>query len=78
MTNKRYNELMRALKPNQSNPNENVAVLSQEEFNEGWHYCTDWDYLLVGPEMKEYDSCTCLSRVKTVTQKFQNNLTNNS
>jgi len=31
--------------------------LTEEEFNEGWHFCAEWDGLLVGPGMMEYDFC---------------------
>lgn len=25
----------------------------------GWHYCSDWDGLLIGPGMPEMACCTC-------------------
>lgn len=38
-------------------------VLTDEEEEQGWHWCTDWDELLVGPEMPEWgcniDECCC-------------------
>lgn len=30
--------------------------LTDEEKREGWHFCPDWDFTLVGPEGEE---CTC-------------------
>jgi hypothetical protein len=33
--------------------------LTAEEKRDGWHFCPDWDGLLVGPEMDEYESCRC-------------------
>lgn len=33
--------------------------LSESELDQGWHFCPDWDGLLVGPEMGEYEYCTC-------------------
>ena len=34
--------------------------LTQEEIAEGWHWCYEFDGLLVGPGMREMESCTCL------------------
>ena len=33
--------------------------LSQEEFQEGYHYCDDWDFLFIGPEDTEWEACRC-------------------
>jgi hypothetical protein len=33
--------------------------LTAEEFRQGWHWCGDFDGLLVGPGMGELASCTC-------------------
>ena len=33
--------------------------LTQTEIGEGWHFCYDWDGLLVGPGTPELESCTC-------------------
>lgn len=46
--------------------------LTEEEIKKGWHFCYDWDGLLVGPGMGEYKTCTCnnnmlLSVVKNYT-----------
>ena len=49
MTNERYNELM----------NITEARVSDEEFNQGWHFCEDWDFILIGPGMYEMECCTC-------------------
>jgi hypothetical protein len=36
------------------------AKLTLEEIKEGWHWCPDWDFLLVGPGMEaEQDCCGC-------------------
>lgn len=35
------------------------ATLTPEEVAEGWHFCSCWDQLLVGPEMPEREFCTC-------------------
>ena len=37
-----------------------LGKLTQEEIAEGWHFCYDWDGLLIGPGMREYEEhCTC-------------------
>lgn len=33
--------------------------LTPEEIAQGWHFCYDWDDLLIGPGMIELESCTC-------------------
>lgn len=43
MTNARYRALME----------DPVEKLTDEEIAEGWHYCMEWDFLLVYPKMKE-------------------------
>ena len=43
----------------QEGDNLNGPHLTQEEIQEGWHFCWDWDGLLVGPGMGEIESCTC-------------------
>ncbi len=40
--------------------NESGEPVSDEEFKAGWHYCCEWDFLLVGPGMPEMDSCRCV------------------
>lgn len=32
---------------------------------EGWHFCPDWDYMLVGPDLPEIEGCTCRLNVNT-------------
>lgn len=32
---------------------------TEEEFNDGWHYCYDWDLLLIGEDMPETKHCYC-------------------
>lgn len=48
MTKERYDKIMF-----------NNAELFRQEIKEGWHFCPDWDQLLIGPGMKEYEICTC-------------------
>ena len=46
----RYEEL-------EADPN---ARLTDDELAEGWHWCHEWDQMLVGPGMPEMDACHCL------------------
>lgn len=48
MTPERYQQLM-----------DDEDPLSDEEIAEGWHFCYDWDGLLVGPGMEETGCCSC-------------------
>jgi hypothetical protein len=50
MTEERYEELMWKDKG---------STLTMEEYDLGWHFCVDWDFLLIGPGMAETDCCTC-------------------
>lgn len=45
----RYKELDR-------NPN---GKLTKEEIKQGWHFCPDWDFMLIHRDWPEYHSCTC-------------------
>ena len=33
--------------------------LTTEEIKQGWHFCHDWDGLLIGPGMAEQEACLC-------------------
>jgi len=33
--------------------------LTREEINQGWHWCENWNDMLVGPGMKEMECCYC-------------------
>jgi hypothetical protein len=33
--------------------------ITDEEFDQGYHYCWDWDGLFIGPDSMEWESCTC-------------------
>ena len=33
--------------------------LTKEEYDQGWHWCNEWDGLLVGPSMREAIVCSC-------------------
>ncbi len=51
MLEERYKELMTSVP---------APSLTQEELNLGWHFCWDWDGLLVGPDMVERRFCQCI------------------
>ena len=36
------------------------GVLTDSEVAEGWHFCPEWDEMLVGPGMPELESCSCV------------------
>lgn len=40
-------------------PNTGLEPLTQEEWEEGYHYCCDWDLLFIGPDDNEMTVCTC-------------------
>jgi hypothetical protein len=33
--------------------------LTDEEKKVGWHFCPEWDEMLIGPGMKEMECCLC-------------------
>jgi hypothetical protein len=35
--------------------------LTNEEINEGWHFCFDWDGMLIHKSYPEFEVCTCFS-----------------
>ena len=50
MTNKRWVALFTS----------NTLDITQEEIDTGWHFCPDWDGLLIGPGMPgEQELCLC-------------------
>lgn len=57
---KRYNELMK---------NEDLK-LSKAEIKDGWHFCYEWDELLIGPGMGEMEYCSCSDVDKTLHRKM--------
>ena len=46
--------------------NEMGIGLTKEEVAKGWHFCCDWDFLLVGPGMQEALACQC--QVKPIVE----------
>lgn len=51
MTNERYMTVERSAS----------LPLTTDEVSEGWHFCLDWDGMLVGPGMVAFESCLCHS-----------------
>ena len=56
MTPERYKEI-----------NDTGKGLTVQEYNAGWHFCPEWDQLLVGPGMEEMKVCNCYARVPCPT-----------
>lgn len=40
------------------NANE-TEKLTHEERSHGYHFCPDWDFMVVGPEDPEIEGCLC-------------------
>lgn len=49
MTRERYRQLM----------GDQSLKLTPEELAEGWHFCPDWDFLLIHESDGEAEGCTC-------------------
>ena len=43
---------------------DNGTELTDDEIAVGWHFCNDFDGLLVGPGMGEYQICECKGKPK--------------
>lgn len=40
------------------------AVITEEEWLQGWHWCDDFDGMLVGPRRAESEFCTCSKEIQ--------------
>lgn len=40
------------------------AKLTEQEIQNGWHFCPDWDYMVIGPESPEIKCCLCGTNTK--------------
>lgn len=49
MSKERYTELM----------NNTTLSLTAGEYENGWHFCNDWDDLLIHRNWPEAECCTC-------------------
>lgn len=38
---------------------EHAGEVDAEHSAKGWHFCWDWDFLVVGPGTPEWDGCNC-------------------
>ena len=43
--------------------------LTEDEMNRGWHWCQDWDDLLVHPDSPEFRHCRCVHMNKFRTEE---------
>lgn len=43
--------------------------LSDDEISQGWHFCDDWDGLLIGPGMGEMEACECRNWSREVAKQ---------
>lgn len=41
---------------------ESDQVVPSMFHKQGWHFCADWDFMLVGPVDPEWECCTCEAR----------------
>lgn len=48
---------------------DNDSKLTEDELSLGWHFCPEWDGLLIGPGMGEEESCLCFpDKLRTETE----------
>jgi hypothetical protein len=45
------------------------AAPARDEYEAGWHYCSEWDGMLVGPGMIETECCSCPAWVNRLSGK---------
>lgn len=38
--------------------------LTQEEIDYGWHFCWEFDGLLIGPDCPEWEVCSCSKKAR--------------
>lgn len=49
-----------------------IESLTPQEFEvEGWHFCHEWDGLLINPTWREHECCTC--KTQEEIDKEENN-----
>ena len=60
MTDERYEKLQNnSIYGHTKVPLTSTEYVTFKEWEEGYHYCLDWDGLFIGPENKEFECCTC-------------------
>lgn len=60
MTQERYGQLML---------NDDLP-LTEEEIKLGWHFCWEWDGLLIGPGTEEFEYFFCKCRPEELQKSF--------
>ena len=55
MTSQRYRELSSSDKHD----------LTPEEVADGWHFCSEWDFMLIHKSDPEYQACLCNKEKKS-------------
>ena len=53
MTQERWNYLMQPFDGDES------VMLTAQELDDGWHWCDEWDGLLIHADDREFDHCKC-------------------
>ena len=53
MTQERWNYLMQPFDGDES------VMLTAQELADGWHWCDEWDGLLIHADDREFDHCKC-------------------
>ena len=43
--------------------------LTEKELEQGWHFCPDWDGLLIGPGMSELECCRCRRKEAVMNER---------
>lgn len=38
--------------------------ITEEELRQGWKFCCEWDFMLIGPNWPENECCTCSKEMK--------------
>jgi hypothetical protein len=38
--------------------------MTEQEKDQGWHFCPDWDFMVIGPASPEVYVCCCEKRVR--------------
>lgn len=72
MTRERYKELM----DDAMSQNDVDSNLTQEEMKQGYHFCYEWDGLLVGPDDDEMTVCSCLPKDHALYKRKQEFINN--
>ena len=65
MTQARFDFLMQPFEGDES------VMLTAEELKDGWHWCDDWDSLLIHTDDVEFKQCKC-----DFMKKFRKDITN--